>query len=337
MGEIKRKYKLSDYAGAILAVTAIIVAAAVISPLLEETGGKMFDSVQATKGIFKNLDSSSLTIYVIVAALGTLLIGLYIGGKQEDSSKKKTRGSGFVSIQYMQRKIEDVREEVLSKLTDFENIGELKRDFRKLFHDQVDAITKESIITEVTGQFGKEILSKTRMDIVDDEFQAMKKRIALETGRITRYAMINLLIGFVTTFFVIVFLAYSLLGVKTQDMAANEYIMHFIPRLSLSILIEIFSFFFLKLYGKNLEDIKYWNNERTNLEMKIIAIKAAFLSDDKKIIGELVKTISTTERNFILKKGETTVELEKNKLTETANTNIVGTLLKLLDVSKAKA
>lgn len=93
------------------------------------------------------------------------------------------------------------------------------------------------------------------------------------------------------------------------------FLISFIPRLSVSIFIELFSFFFLRMYKRNLDEIKYLNNERTNIELKLIALESAILNkDDENTLGKILIELSKTERNFILKKGESTVEVEKEKL-----------------------
>jgi hypothetical protein len=98
---------------------------------------------------------------------------------------------------------------------------------------------------------------------------------------------------------------------------------YFIPRISLVIFIEVFAFFFLKLYRSNLDNIRYYHNEMTNIEMKIISLKSSILNADKETINEVIKELSKTERNFVIKKGETTIELERIRSEKADNKNIV--------------
>lgn len=87
---------------------------------------------------------------------------------------------------------------------------------------------------------------------------------------------------------------------------------YFIPRLSLILFIEVFAFFFLKLYKDSLTEVKYYHNELTNIEHKLTALEASHYSSEMDI-SRIIENLTYTERNFILKKDETTVELEKNK------------------------
>jgi len=197
---------------------------------------------------------------------------------------------------------------------------------------------------------------------IQDDLEKIKKQILFESEKISRYSYINLGIGFVTTVLAIFILyltlsdntipyggsnteivkeisqfsAESELSVKpvilTNDntnSVATIYLMHIIPRVSLSILIEIFAFFFLKLYRNNLNEIKYYNNEIVNIKMKIIALKTAAIYETDNL-EEIIKKFAETERNFILKKDETTVDLQKNIIESNNSNKIIETLTSLL-------
>ena len=102
------------------------------------------------------------------------------------------------------------------------------------------------------------------------------------------------------------------------------------PRLSLVILIEIFAYFFLGLYKSSLTEIKYFQNEITNIEAKYLAMDQAIILGDKPTIKKLLDHISKTERNFILKKGESTTLLESEKLNAQQQTKLLDAVTKAL-------
>jgi hypothetical protein len=103
------------------------------------------------------------------------------------------------------------------------------------------------------------------------------------------------------------------------------------PRLSIAIFIEVFSFFFLKLYKNNLEDVKYFHNERTNIDSKIIALKASMLLEKEDVLNDIIKSFSTVERNFILKKDESTISIERIKLDNEQELSIISKLSDVID------
>lgn len=77
---------------------------------------------------------------------------------------------------------------------------------------------------------------------------------------------------------------------------------------------EIFAFFFLRLYRTSLVEIKFFQNELTNIELKLIALEAGIARDDKALIETLAANLMATERNFVIKPGETTIDIEREKL-----------------------
>ena len=234
-------------------------------------------------------------------------------------------------IEEINNRIQIVEKEIeRNKLIDKSSIIS-SDETRNLLNEKINSITDDEIIGRLNEKTKENLLNQSRLNIIDKELITTKLRIEKEALRTSRYGLINLMIGFITTFMAIYFLGYSLLGVQTNGLSTQDYIYHIIPRISLSILIEVFSFFFLRLYKKNLEDIKYLNNERTNIEMKIIAIKTGFLNDDKETLKQLIIKLADTERNFILKKDESTVEIEKNKLEVNNNNNFIAGILKIID------
>lgn len=86
---------------------------------------------------------------------------------------------------------------------------------------------------------------------------------------------------------------------------------HYGSRFSLVISIEILAYFFLRLHRSKLIEIKYYQNELTNLELKYISLSAALRANDPNTFHQVIDTLSKTERNHILEKGQSTTELKK--------------------------
>lgn len=276
-------------------------------------------------------------ISVLTMSITLLLTGfaffllLYVRGDFSSSQKNTIFSETSGDLDKLEKRINTIDTELYAKFSAFKNADDITKDIQESIDKKVSEISQDKIFQLISDKYKEETINETKFKTIDSELLDVKKRIERETARISRYGYINLMIGFVTTFLAIFFLGYSLLGVQTTNISATDYIYHFIPRLSLSILIEVFSFFFLRLYKKNLDDIKFFNNERTNIEMKVISVKTGLLFNDKEVISQLVKDLSKTERNFVLKKGESTVELEKNKMETNSSDNLLKGILKILD------
>jgi hypothetical protein len=141
-----------------------------------------------------------------------------------------------------------------------------------------------------------------------------RRRLLTEVERLAWRNNINLAFGLLSTgtgLWLLYSTVFSLKATETPDL--THFSMSYIPRLTLVIFVEIFAYFFLGLYKKGLADIKYFQNEITNIESKAVALDAALYTNNSDVISRVIEKISDTERNHILEKGQTTVELEVAK------------------------
>jgi len=164
-----------------------------------------------------------------------------------------------------------------------------------------------------------------KTELIFLEFSKIRDRLEKESNKISRLGNLNLVIGFATTILAIYVLYETLLP---TTLIGTEYITHLVPRVSLGILIELFAFFFLKMYRNNISDIKYYNNEKTNIDFKLLALRTAIVHETH--IEETIAEFLKSERNFILKKGESTVELQKATIESNSSQKIIDSLTGLL-------
>ncbi|WP_170995039.1 hypothetical protein, partial [Escherichia coli] len=150
-------------------------------------------------------------------------------------------------------------------------------------------------------------------------------RLENEINRLNRRGGVNLVLGAFIAFGGILYLGYSVTNaINTNDKL--EYILHMAPKLSFVIVVELFAYFFLKLYKNGFDEVKYFQNELTNIDSKVLAIKFLKGIRNEDLMGEVIKNLMATERNFVLEKGQTTVSLEKEKISMDGDKNIVEAL-----------
>jgi hypothetical protein len=260
-----------------------------------------------------NIDSIAATFF----SAGLSLVGIILiifRYLQGDFSRLDNSPNDNESKVYLNRRLEKMSAEFRLEIEKAKGLNLDEAKVRGVVEEKVDGITNEALFAQIRDKYENKLIEDIRVKALEEELLSVKSRIEKETARISRNGNINLLIGLATTFIAIAILLVSLLGNHADPEIYNNFIYYFIPRLSLSVFIELFSFFFLRIYKKNLEDIKYFNNERTNIDLKLVALKTALLYDDKVSLKEVILELAKTERNFILKKGDSTVEIEKNKL-----------------------
>ncbi|MBU5923533.1 hypothetical protein [Enterobacter sichuanensis] len=164
---------------------------------------------------------------------------------------------------------------------------------------------------------------------INKHYDDIVYRLETEIDRLNRRGGVNLVLGAFIAFCGILYLGLSVSNsINTNDKL--EYILHMAPRLSFVIIIELFAYFFLKLYKNGFDEIKYFQNELTNIDSKVLAIKFLKGVGNENLMGEVIKNLMATERNFVLEKGQTTVSLEKEKISMDGNKDIAELLREVL-------
>lgn len=263
---------------------------------------------------------------------GILLFGLFITILNQiiPNSPEISDNSKLLKIKnnYYQQIIDKISLSIDSELEKVLN----KEDFDEaedLITNKIDAFN--NILEIFTGkQTG--VLKGTDISSVATFYESTTSRIDNEIDRQKTLSWLNLFVGLITTFFAVVFLIFNL----SDDSFTLEKL---IPRLSISLLIEIFSFYFLNLYKKNQEEIKFWNNEKTNLDIKLFALGMSADNEEiaeKDFMQNLILELLKTERNNLLKKDDTTVEIEKAKLENLGFDNFINKFSQMFDVINSK-
>ncbi|HBB0775850.1 TPA: hypothetical protein J1A28_004581, partial [Escherichia coli] len=155
-------------------------------------------------------------------------------------------------------------------------------------------------------------------------------RLESEIDRLNRRGGLNLAIGTIIALTGILSLAYFLYSAP-DIVDGVDFFIHHLPKLSFVIVVELFAYFFLRLYKNGFDEIKYFQNEITNIEMKAMSLKYAQEFKNEDIIKELAMHLMKTERNFILEKGQTTVSIEKDRLqnlTDSKITTMISEIIK---------
>ncbi|MCK7339739.1 hypothetical protein [Enterobacter cloacae] len=168
---------------------------------------------------------------------------------------------------------------------------------------------------------------------INKHYSDIVYRLENEIDRLNRRGGVNLVIGAIIAVVGIVYLGFTVANqLETNDKLG--YILHMAPRLSFVIIIELFAYFFLKLYKNGFEEVKYFQNELTNIDSKVLGIK--FLKDvrNEELMGEVIRNLMATERNFILEKGQSTVSLEQQRLRNDEGKNVAEVLKEITKIRK---
>lgn len=156
----------------------------------------------------------------------------------------------------------------------------------------------------------------------------LEQKIKNQIERLIKNANLNLIIAISTAIIGILIISTSILLQEKGYANIVEVVSYYIPRLSTMIIIEFISFFFLKLYKSNLEDIKYFQNEITNLDFKLASFKAALISKDPELLKIVADTFTKTDRNAVINKNN--VDESSNQTVLTDINSVLQKILKLI-------
>jgi hypothetical protein len=256
--------------------------------------------------------------------------------------------SGLAAVMtYLQtgfRRSEQIETETLLIQRDLEVVREAKT--RELEHALMEARTaleearesshgvqpaeREAIVHKLKADIEAEAKSRLHDELRDsvaaaysrdrrekellDRMNESRARLMRELDSLSRRGNLNLALGAVTTIVGLVLLGLSVFSELSLSKDLWTFVSHFVPRLTLVLMIELFAYFFLSLYKGSLSEIKYFQNELTNVEARQMALRAAIDSGDQAATAAILTKLADTDRNHILTKDQTTVELEKVRI-----------------------
>lgn len=275
--------------------------------------GRKLDEKSFEKLLIENNHYKALKIYKTLDA--------------QPSAKIEVTPESQIQLAIQDNKDMTVQQQGLIQFTNAERAEVINKIQRELIDESMKNLL-EKITIEKINQIAKQISQVRQYN------DSSRSRLKEEVDDLGRRGNLNLIIGMVTTLFAIALLVYLVLTVQVDSSKGEILLLHYIPRLSVIVFIEIFSFFFLRLYRSSLEGITYFQNELTNIDARSTAIEVAFSTGDKTVLIGLIDTLAKTERNFRLAKDESTPALELAKIEATSYKEILGNLASILRKDK---
>lgn len=281
----------------------------------------------------------------------TILILIYLQGgnrKNEPIDKndyfflQKNFKMMFEEERYRNRKEFEILREKFNELLNVSNNQQIelttadKEKLLEIIENKIENNVTDKILNVFKERYSESLKLTSDYQEIDEDIINLKSRYYREITKLSLRANLNLAIGTATTLIAIAILWIVVVNQIPSFNKMENILTSLVPRITLVVFIEIFAFFFLKLYKSNLQDIKYYQNEMTNCEFKIIALRTAYLKNDNQVLFDIIKNFVNVERNFILKSGESTIELEKERLGSQNNKSIVSLLTDILKIKNEK-
>ncbi|GAA4316729.1 hypothetical protein [Flaviaesturariibacter amylovorans] len=174
--------------------------------------------------------------------------------------------------------------------------------------------------------------------VIYDHFKTLRDRLLSEMVRLNQRANFTLISGYLIASIVIGIIFYSAFNAEAFSEAKNwlEFSFKMIPKVISVVSLLTMFFFFIRTYKGTVLDVKYYQNELTNVDLKFVALRAALQSGDELTKNKIISDLSLIERNTIFSKEFTSNELERLKLENELHKDQVQQVLELVTFFKKK-
>jgi len=169
-----------------------------------------------------------------------------------------------------------------------------------------DSLPKE-FLSKIDKKYGGAIQNEKVSIYVEEFMQKTRERLGSFQTDLSRKAASSLAWGLATAGIGLLALIFFIYMQSHEALDTVSAVFYITSRVGLIALIEIVAFFFLSQYRFTLQDEKYVNNELTNADVRLLTLVIAAKMGSKEAVDKVLIELSKTERNFILKKGETSV------------------------------
>lgn len=173
---------------------------------------------------------------------------------------------------------------------------------------------------ERTSRKGEEVVD------IDNMIRRSLARLEAEIAEVRRRGGINLAMGMSITILGLGILGYAVYAAPSIQASSTELAAYFLPRLSLVLVTEMFAYFFLRLYKLSMTETKYFQNELTGAEARALSILLASKQEAPALVASVAKSFASLDRNHVLEKGQTTVEIEQARIESDSMRGIAGAM-----------
>lgn len=261
----------------------------------------------------------ALGVFLILAGLIVLQLRddidiLLLGGRSEYPSRTSlllglgllVYGAAFLMLQYLRggalfpkselfasdalpsavgvATVNTLREKVVSLSEEVESLKAAQLDAlggdRQQLVDALRPTVNAGVADELEERFRQRLSQSARDQEIRESFAAADSRLRSELAALGRRSNLNLVIGVLTTSLAVGLLTYMVLGAAVNFENLTSLLSHYIPRLGLVLFIEVFSFFFLRLYKTTLAEMRLYQTDLTALTIQRVAVVAGLSTGD---------------------------------------------------------
>lgn len=187
--------------------------------------------------------------------------------------------------------------------------AETRAEILKRADSYIANLLKDEAVAAMEEKYSFEVLAKTKRAAISAIYLESRQRLKTEIASLGRRGNINLTLGFISTTVALAVLGYISFQFTLTKTAVDQVnwpslASSFVPRLTLAIFIQTFAFFFLRLYRATLDEIKYFQNELTNLDCYALAIELGASEECSQHAMDTSAALLKIDRNNVSPKKE---------------------------------
>ena len=188
-------------------------------------------------------------------------------------------------------------------------VEQFQNKLRKVYSERFKEVATDKIVAEWSEQFGRTAIFEAHLQQMRANVRDAVASLEEEIDALRSRANLQMASGSVVSVF-----GFAVLGVFIYR-AGNEIdvthldgklVAYVALRVSLVVMIELFAYF-LRMYRYSVFEVKYFQNEISNIYMKSISVEMALLGAEEKLREAIINELVKTERNIVLRKGDVTL------------------------------
>lgn len=300
--QAQKKFRATVIAIITMTFVASVLAIAFPDPIAPER----WDSSRGIKVPDVALIRITASAFIILCLGGVTYI--YTSGRTSRLyTPSDTAGMQVLDVQTLAEMVDAVR----SAAEEIRASHHITNEDRAAIREQLEEIVRISMPTEVLacidkkygGAIKNEAVSESIKKTMGETIERLKlfqKDLSEKANASQAWALTTAALGVIV---LVYFISYNQ---NSQSDDAITRTFHYTTRVGLIALIEYIAFFYFRQFRSALHDCKYIANEITNIEMRLSAITSS-LKLGSTATSKILLDIAKIERNFALKKGETSI------------------------------
>ncbi|MGY6648496.1 hypothetical protein [Wenyingzhuangia sp. IMCC45574] len=272
-------------------------------------------------------NEKTFLLFISIAFGSFAIIYLQSGGKKKRYDEDEINDFNERKINNLTKEINDLKKSIKTIKTDYNFNDSDKASIEGKIIDNLTTETLTRIFDSKITDIKNDLEAESSFTRVLDSSKEIVSRLKREIKDLRLRANINLVFGLIITFGGL-WLLWSTVNIidssellKQLASEGNDSNYKFlknlfipiVPRILLVLFIEIFSYFFLKLYKQGLTEIKFFQNELTNIESKLSAVSFSYATNEKETLRSAILSLANTERNHSIKEKVESKDSVKEK------------------------